>query len=115
VDLKKADYEIMRLTSDWPFRAERSLPANPVRSNEIEQLAYSLFKGGTTWSSAMEQLQAYYLQQQNTLAAAHVAVLLADTYPYDTERQSQAGQLAQDAGLAQDAARLLRRAPLVKQ
>ena len=115
VDLKKADYEIMRLTSDWPFRAERSLPANPVRSNEIEQLAYSLFKGETTWSSAMEQLQAYYLQQQNTLAAAHVAVLLADTYPYDTERQSQAGQLAQDAGLAQDAARLLRRAPLVKQ
>ena len=115
VDLKKADYEIMRLTSDWPFRAERSLPASPVRSNEIEQLAYSLFKGETTWSSAMEQLQAYYLQQQNTLAAAHVAVLLADTYPYDTERQSQAGQLAQDAGLAQDAARLLRRAPLVKQ
>jgi len=115
VDLKKADYEIMRLTSDWPFRAERSLPANPVRSNEIEQLAYSLFKGGTTWSSAMEELQAYYLQQQNTLAAAHVAVLLADSYPYDTERQSRAGQLAQDAGLAQDAARLLRRAPLVKQ
>ena len=41
--------------------------------------------------------------------AARVAVLLADTYPYDTERQQQAAQLAENAGLTQDAARLLRR------
>lgn len=110
VDLKKADYEIMRLTSDWPFRHERkSGPRYPEPVNEVEQLAYSLFSRETTWSSAMEQLQALY-QPLNTRAAAHVAVLLADTYPYDTERQYQAGRLAQDAGWAQNAVRLLQRA-----
>jgi hypothetical protein len=56
----------------------------------------------------MEQLQAYYLLQQNTLAAAHVAVLLADTYPYDAARQQQAARLAQAAGLSREATRLLR-------
>jgi tetratricopeptide (TPR) repeat protein len=109
VDLKKADYEIMRLTADWPFRKTRTRPGYPARHGEIEQLAYSLFRRETSWTNATEQLQAYYLQQQDALAAARVAVLLADTYPYDTERQYQAGQLAQDAGLAQDAERLLRR------
>ena len=110
VDLKKADYEIMRLTADWPFRTDGTRPHYPDRNGEIEQLAYSLFTRGMTWSNATEQLQAYYLQRQDTLAAARVAVLLADAYPYDTERQYQANQLAQDAGLVQDAARLLRRA-----
>ena len=41
-----------------------------ARNGEIEQLAYSLFTRGTTWSSATEQLQDYYLQQQDMLAAA---------------------------------------------
>jgi len=108
VDLKKADYEILRLTADWPFRPKRTRLSYPERSNEIEQIAYSLFTRGTTWSRAMEQLQAYYLQQQNTLAAAHVAVLLADTYPYDAARQQQAARLAQAAGLSREATRLLR-------
>ncbi|MDB4517037.1 hypothetical protein N9089_05500, partial [Crocinitomicaceae bacterium] len=112
VDLKKAEYEIMRLTADWPFQRVPAQPQYPVRSSEIEQLAYSLFTRGTTWSSATEQLLANYLQQQDTLAAARVAVLLADAYPYDTERQYQSAQLAQDAGLKQDTARLLRRIPL---
>jgi len=113
VDLQKADYEIMRLTADWPFQRSPTRPRYPARNSEIEQLAFSLFTSGTTWSSATQQLQSYYLQQQDTLAAARVAVLLADTYPYDTERQYRAAQLAQDAGLAQDRARLLRRVPVV--
>ena len=109
VDLKKADYEITRLMADWPFRVDGARPHYPARNGEIERLAYSLFTRGTTWSSATEQLQAYYLQRQDSLAAARVAVLLADTYPYDTERQYQASKLAQDAGLERDAVRLLRR------
>jgi len=113
VDLQKADYEIMRLTADWPFQSSPTRPRYPARNSEIEQLAYSLFTSGTTWSSATQQLQSYYLQRQDTLAAARVAVLLADAYPYDTERQYRAAQLAQDAGLAEDSARLLRRAPVV--
>jgi lysophospholipase L1-like esterase len=113
VELQKADYEIMRLTADWPFQRSLTRPHYPARNSEIEQLAYSLFTRGTTWSSATQQLQSYYLQRQDTLAAARVAVLLADAYPYDTERQYQAAQLAQDAGLAQDRARLLRRVPVV--
>lgn len=113
VDLQKADYEIMRLTADWPFQRVPTRPRYPARNSEIEQLAYSLFTRGTTWSSATERLQHYYLLRQDTLAAARVAVLLADAYPYDTERQYQTAQLAQDAGLAQDSARLLRRASLV--
>ncbi len=113
VELQKADYEIMRLTADWPFQRSPTRPRYPARNSEIEQLAYSLFTRGTTWSSATQQLQSYYLQQQDTLAAARVAVLLADAYPYDTERQYQAAQLAQDAGLVQDRARLLRRVPPV--
>ena len=113
VDLQKADYEIMRLTADWPFQRNSTQPRYPPRNSEIEQLAYSLFTRGTTWSSATQQLQRYYLQQQDTLAAARVAVLLADAYPYDTERQHQAAQLAQDAGLTEDTARLLRRVPVV--
>jgi len=108
VDLQKADYEILRLTADWPFRPERTPAPYPERSNEIERIAYSLFTRAATWSSAMEQLQAYYLQQQNTLAAAQVAVLLADTCPYDTERQARAVRLAQEAGLTREAARLSR-------
>ena len=111
VDLKKADYEIMRLTADWPFQRNPAELRYPARNGEIEQLAYSLFTRGTTWSSATEQLQAYYLQQQDTLAAARVAVLLADARPYDTESQYQAAQLAKEAGLEQDTARLLRRVP----
>jgi lysophospholipase L1-like esterase len=110
VDLKKADYEIMRLTSDWPFQSVPAQPQYPARNSEIEQLAYSLFTRGTTWSGATEELLAYYLQQQDTLSAARVAVLLADAYPYDTLRQYQSAQLAQDAGLEHDTARLLRRA-----
>ena len=113
VELQKADYEIMRLTADWPFQRSPTRPRYPARNSEIEQLAYSLFTRETTWSSATQQLQSYYLQQQDTLAAARVAVLLADAYPYDTERQYQAAQLAQDAGLVQDRARLLRRVPPV--
>ena len=113
VELQKADYEIMRLTADWPFQRSPTRPRYPARNSEIEQLAYSLFTRETTWSSATQQLQSYYLQQQDTLAAARVAVLLADAYPYDRERQYQAAQLAQDAGLAQDTARLLRRVPVV--
>jgi tetratricopeptide (TPR) repeat protein len=101
VDLKKADYEILRLTADWPFRSERIPPSYPERSNEIEQLAYSLFTRGISWSRAMEQLQAYYLQQHNTLAAAHVAGLLADACPYDAARRTEAARLAQQAGLDQ--------------
>ena len=115
VDLKKADYEIMRLTADWPFQREPAQPQYPVSDSEIEQLAYSLFTRKTTWSNATEQLQAYYLQQQDTRAAARVGVLLADTYPFDTERQYQSAQLARDAGLDEDAARLLRRASLVSE
>ena len=110
VDLKKADYEIMRLMADWPFQKGGERPGYPARNDEIEQLAYSLFTRRTTWRSATEQLQAYYSQRQDKLSAARVAVLLADTYPYDTRRQHQANQLAQDAGLTHDAARLLRRA-----
>ena len=110
VDRKKADYEIMRLTADWPFRNVRTWPRYRARTSEIEQLAYSLFTRETTWSSATERLQSYYLQRQDKLAAARVAVLLADAYPYDTERLFQTSQLALDAGLAQDAVRLLRRA-----
>ena len=113
VDLQKADYEIMRLTADWPFQRDATPPRYPPRNSEIEQLAYSLFTRGTTWSSATQQLQRYYLQQQDTLAAARVAVLLADACPYDTERQYRAAQLAQDAGLTKDTARLLRRVPVV--
>lgn len=113
VELQKADYEIMRLTADWPFQRSPTRPRYPARNSEIEQLAYSLFTRETTWSSATQKLQSYYLQQQDTLAAARVAVLLADAYPYDTERQYQAAQLAQDAGLVQDRARLLRRVPPV--
>ncbi len=113
VDLKKADYEIMRLTADWPFQRVPTRPRYPARNSEIEQLAYSLFTRGITWSRATEQLQAHYLQRQDTLAAARVAVLLADAYPYDTERQYEAAQLTRDAGLAQDTARLLRRVPTV--
>ena len=113
VDLQKADYEIMRLTADWPFQRSPARPDYSARNSEIEQLAYSLFTRETTWSSATQQLQAYYLQQQDTLAAARVAVLLADATPYDTERQYRAVQLTQDAGLAQDTARLLRRVPFV--
>ena len=113
VDLQKADYEIMRLTADWPFQRNSTQPRYPPRNSEIEQLAYSLFTRGTTWSSATQQLQNYYLQQQDTLAAARVAVLLADACPYDTERQYRAAQLAQDAGLTKDTARLLRRVPVV--
>ena len=101
----------MRLTGDWPFQRNPEELLYPARNGEIEQLAYSLFTRGTTWSSATEQLQAYYLQQQDTLAAARVAVLLADARPYDTERQYQAAQLAKEAGLEQDTARLLRRVP----
>ena len=113
VELQKANYEIIGLTADWPFQRSPTRPSYPARNSEIEQLAYSLFTRGTTWSSATQQLQTYYLQRQDTLAAARVAVLLADAYPYDTERQYRAAQLAQDAGLAQDRARLLRRVPLV--
>jgi hypothetical protein len=103
----------LRLTADWPFQRSPTRPRYPARNSELEQLAWSLFTRGTTWSSATEQLQSYYLQRQDTLAAARVAVLLADAYPYDTERQYRAAQLAQDAGLAQDTARLLRRVPVV--
>jgi len=110
LDLHKADYEIMRLTADWPFRIPPEQPDYPARNSEIEQLAYSVFTRRTTWSDATEQLQAYFLQQDEAQAAARVAVLLADTYPYDTERQREAGQMAESAGLTQDAARLLRRA-----
>ena len=113
VELQKADYEIIGLTADWPFQRSPTRPSYPARNSEIEQLAYSLFTRATTWSSATQQLQTYYLQRQDTLAAARVAVLLADAYPYDTESQYRAAQLAQDAGLTQDRARLLRRAPLV--
>ena len=113
VDLKKADYEIMRLTADWPFQREPAQPQYPVSDSEIEQLAYSLFTRKTTWSNATEQLQAYYLQKQDARTAARVGVLLADTYPFDTERQYQSAQLARDAGLEEDAARLLRRVTLV--
>ena len=113
VDLQKADYEIMHLTADWPFQRSPTRPRYPARNSEIEQLAYSLFTRGTTWSSATQQLQSYYLQRQDTLAAARVAVLLADAYPYDTERQYRAAQLTQDAGLTEDTARLLRRVPVV--
>jgi lysophospholipase L1-like esterase len=113
VELQKANYEIIGLTADWPFQRSPTRPSYPARNSEIEQLAYSLFTRGTTWSSATQQLQTYYLQRQDTLAAARVAVLLADAYPYDTERQYRAAQLAQDAGLAKDRARLLRRVPLV--
>ena len=113
VDLKKAEYEIMRLTADWPFQKPPKEPQYPARNSEIEQLAYSLFTRRTTWSSATEQLLENYLQQQDTLAAARVAVLLADAYPYDTERQYRSAQLALDAGLKRDTARLLRRAPPV--
>ena len=100
----------MSLTADWPFRNVRTSPRCLVRTSEIEQLAYSLFTRETTWSSATERLQSYYLQRQDKLAAARVAVLLADAYPYDTERLFQTSQLALDAGLAQDAVHLLRRA-----
>ncbi len=109
VDLKKAEYEVRRLTTDWPFRTIGAGQRYPARTGEIEQLAYRLFTRGMTWSEATEQLKTYYLQRQDTLAAARVAVLLADTYPYDSERQHQASRLAQDAGLERDAARLSRR------
>ncbi len=110
LDMHRADYEIMRLTSDWPFRIPPEQPDYPPRNSEIEQLAYSVFTRRATWSDATEQLQAYFLQQEDTQAAARVAVMLADTYPYDTERQREAGEMAQSAGLTRDAARLLRRA-----
>jgi hypothetical protein len=111
VDLQKAEYEIMRLTSDWPFRRTPAPPHYPDRNSEVEQLAYRLFTRGITWTDAAERLQSHYLEQGDALAAARVAVLLADTYPYDAQRQHQAAELAQAAGLARDAARLLRRAP----
>ena len=115
VDLQKADYEIMRLTADWPFQRDATPPRYPPRNSEIEQLAYSLFTRETNWLNATEQLQAYYLQRLDTLASARVAISLADAYPYDRERQHLAAQLAQHAGLAQDSARLLRRIADVKE
>ncbi|MGD8312628.1 MAG: tetratricopeptide repeat protein [Gammaproteobacteria bacterium] len=58
----------------------------------------------------MEKLQAHYLQEQNRPAAARVALLLADTYPYREALQLTAGGLSLEAGQPGEAVRLLRRA-----
>jgi len=109
VDRLRGAYEIARLLADRPFQYESVTPRYPPRETAIERLAFGLFQGSTTWQEAMEKLQAHYMQQENTPAAARVAVLLADTYPYRAALQLTAGSLSLENGQPGEAVRLMRR------
>jgi lysophospholipase L1-like esterase len=112
VDRLKGVYEIVRLKSDWPFRDSYTEPDYPARSTTIEHLAYDFFKGKLVWPEALKRLWAHYRLTGNTPATARVAALLAAIYPYETNLQYRAGELALEAGRPEEAVPLMRRALL---
>lgn len=112
VDRLKGMYEIVRLKSDWPFRDSYTEPDYPTRSTAIEHLAYDLFKGKLVWPEALKRLWAHYRSTRNIPAAARAAALLATVYPYETNLQYRAGELALEAGRPEEAVPLMRRALL---
>ena len=110
VDRLKGRYEILNLKADWPFRDGYTEPVYPARSTVIERLAYDLFKETLAWPEAMKRLWAHYRLTRNKPAAARVAALLATIYPYETNLQYRAGEMALEVGRPEEAVPLLRRA-----
>ena len=110
VDRLKGQHEIMQLKADWPFRDSYEAPVYPARSTVIKGLAYDLFKEKLVWPEAMKRLLAHYRLTHDKPAAARVAALLATVYPYETNLQYRAGELALEAGRPEEAVPLLRRA-----
>ncbi|MGD2112093.1 MAG: SGNH/GDSL hydrolase family protein [Gammaproteobacteria bacterium] len=111
VDRLNARFQILRLTSDWPFPAQQAarfrIPRQPTRA---ERIAYQLFLDRIEWAQAMRQLLDHYRQEGDAAAAAGVAVVLADARRHDAALQYEAGLLALDTERHRDAVRLLRHA-----
>ena len=108
VDRLFGEYRIRQLTSDWPF-AEQRLPFwLPPARNRVERIAQDYFRDTLEWPDAMEKLLVHYRSMGEVNEAAKVAVLLAEAFPYEAERQLAAVELLHGAGRPEERVYLAR-------
>ncbi len=78
-----ANYKIMQLTSDYPFKETKQATKLPTARNKIEAIGLARIQG-KSWISAQEQLLETYQKAGNYERAANVAGLLFDALPKQT-------------------------------
>ena len=56
VDRLNADYQLLRLKSDWPFMREPVEPRIPRLTTPVEEIAYAYSQGAHGWTEAIRRL-----------------------------------------------------------
>jgi Flp pilus assembly protein TadD len=92
LDLEVAKIRIQALTSRWPFVPERRYADFQYRpQNEIQQIAYDLWRNKITWEQAHVKAAEHYTKEGNLrLAAAEYDALILET-PYNPSPYLRAG------------------------
>lgn len=98
VDRLYGEYRIRGLTADWPFANRKTRFRIAPAAGPVEEIAQSYYRGWIAWPEAMRSLLAHYRATGESAAAAKVAVLLAEAFPYRAEDQRTAAELLRRAG-----------------
>jgi tetratricopeptide (TPR) repeat protein len=92
VERLSGEYEIARLTSEWPFVDQDIDYELPEATTPVVQIAQRYFWRRIEWPEAMRKLYAHYRSVGGDQRAAKVAVLLARAYPYAARQQAMAAR-----------------------
>jgi lysophospholipase L1-like esterase len=114
VDRMYGEWRIRYLSSDWPFTARKEPFRLAPPEGPVEEIAQDYYRGREQWPYAMRRLLDHYRATGDRRAAARVAVLLAEAFPYRAEDQRVAAEALAEAGRP-DAAVFRRRAETAPQ
>lgn len=98
VDRFYGEYRIRRLVAGWPFSQGSGRWELPETTDRIERIAQGYYRGSYPWPDAMRELLDHYRHEDETAAAAKVAVLIAEAFPYRAEDQRVAADLLRRSG-----------------
>ncbi len=98
VDRLYGEYRILKLMSDWPFSERPVRVPIPAATSVVERIAQGYYRGEMIWPEAMQALLDHYRARGQDIEAARVAVLLAEAFPFDENRQNLAVETLQKAG-----------------
>lgn len=98
VDRLYGEYRIRYLTSDWPFTKRKEPFRIGPAADRVERIAQEYYRGSHEWPDAMRKLLEHYRTTDDLAEAARVAVLLAEAFPHEAERQLVAAELLHQTG-----------------